>query len=428
MTRLFSDIASESDGDSDGSSDIAVAHKDYDVRGGGEILAERLARTFDCPLFVGHGDPSHQPAGSDLDIREIASDSWWHRLMDLGGAPRGIGHMLHWRDNAPEALADYDTIITSGNEPLWVMPRDQQTVVAYTHSTPRWMYDLYHESEGLIGRTYQQVQRRLYEGCAKRPDLWVANSDLVARRIHRYWNIPRAQIRVVYPPVDVDNYSPDLEPTQEYYLYVGRLAGHKRVDELVAAFQRLDAELVIAGEGPAERDLRAQASDNVRFEGYVSEPRKRELMAGAAAGLFPGANEDFGMVPIEYLAAGTPVITVREGFPEFQITNGRRADEGLRGYTYDRGAGNLRDAIRRFERDGTETTPAERHAFAQQFDREQFRDGMQAAVRAAQRDSEVIPSWVSGRRRAVGGQAAESEQPATVAPMQSVARPDGGEQ
>jgi len=363
--------------------EIAIAHKDYDVRGGGEILAEELARTFDAPLYVGHANEDNHPDQPDIDIHEIAPESRWHWLMDKGGAPRGIGHMMHWRDNAPEALADYETIVTSGNEPLWAMTRDEQTVVAYTHSTPRWMYDLYHDSEGFVGRTYQQVQRRLYEGTVKRPDLWVANSELIARRINKYWNIPEEQIRVVYPPVPTHEYDPALEPG-DYYLYLGRLAGHKRVEDVVKAFDQLDrdpefkSQLIVAGKGPEREHLETIAANTTEFAGFVSEQRKRELYAGAKALIYPAQNEDFGMVPIEAMAAGTPVIGVNEGFTKYQIQDGKN------GYTYVRKGGHLRECIRGFERNGVMWTSEEIAAFARaNFSVEQFHKGMQAAVEDA---------------------------------------------
>lgn len=369
------------------SHEIAIAHKDYDVRGGGEILVERMARAFDAPLFVGHGDPDNQPEGLDLDIREIAPDSRWHRLMDMGGAPRGIAHMMHWRDRAPEALGDYEIVITSGNEPLWYMPRDQQTVVAYTHSTPRWMYDLYHESDGFIGRTYQQAQRRLYEGVVKRPDLWVCNSDLVARRVRRYWAVPDEKIRVVYPPVNVDEFDPDDAPTQDFYLHLGRLAGHKRVDSIVDAWHEIDAPLKIAGTGPEREQLEVMAPDHVEFLGYVSEQRKRELMAAAKAHLYPCQNEDFGMVPIESMAAGTPVIGVREGFTQFQIQDGKT------GLTYEFGSGELVERVREFEHQGVSWSADQIAGFANRFNAGRFEREMKEIVREADQQARVIPEW-----------------------------------
>lgn len=371
--------------------DIAIAHKDYDVRGGGEVLAEHLARALGCPMYVGHGDPANQPTHSEVDIREIVPESRWHRLMDMGGAPRGIGHMMHWRDNAPPVLEEYDIVVTSGNEPLWAMTQDDQTVVAYTHSTPRWMYDLYHESEGFVGRTYQQLQRRLYEGTVKRPDVFVANSDVVARRISKYWNIPDGQIRVVYPPTPTHEYDPEDAETGDAYLYLGRLGAAKRVDDLLEAWQRIDAPLIVAGDGPERDRLEAMAPDNVSFTGFVSESRKRELYARAKALLYPPMNEDFGMVPIEAMAAGTPVIGVREGFTKHQLLH---RENGL---LFDRGVSNVRDAVQEFEANGVRWSERELSNWADHwFAEDRFVTEMQEIVSEVAADTRVEPPWKTG--------------------------------
>lgn len=365
---------------------LAIAHKDYDVRGGGERLAEELADTFDAPLIVGRRDPENVPERDDLEVVELEKSKLSAWAIDRGGPWRAFAYQNVWM--RPDELVDYDTVVLSGNEPLWYVPRDEQTIVAYTHSTPRFQYDLFHEGEGHINRLYNYVTRVLYEHNTRRPDLYVANSDLVARRIRRYWNIPADQIRVVYPPVDVHNYDPDLADTSDraVYVYVGRLCGHKRVDEVVEAFADMpDRELLIAGKGPARDELERKAADNVEFLGYVSEERKRELLAGAYGFIFPGANEDFGIAPIEAMAAGTPVIGVDEGFTKYQVL------EGKNGVLYDRGA--LGPALDRYEREGVSWDADRIHQFAQRFGVDRFREGMREAVAEAEARSTVIPPW-----------------------------------
>lgn len=337
------------------SDDIAIAHKDYDCRGGGEVFVRRLAEYLDAPIVTGRRNLANEP-DADLDIREIPLSGIERRLIDRGGLGRTAAYMLRW-PAAADQLAQYDTVITSGNEPLWWTPEDDQTVIAYTHSTPRYMYDLFNETtdfsglEGRLATMFYTAQRVLYETNVRRPDVWVANSELVARRMERYWNLASEQIEVVHPPVDTHEYSADAAATEDFYLYLGRLASAKQVDAVVRAFDGLDAALVVAGEG-AERDrLEAMAGENVRFEGFVSEQRKRELYSQARALIYPPLNEDFGMVPIEALAAGTPVLGVRDGFTRFQI------QDGGCGLLWDRG--DLRETIRRFERDGVAWSEAE---------------------------------------------------------------------
>jgi len=372
-------------------SDVVVAHKDYDVRGGGEILAEHLARGLDAPLVVGHGDESNQPVSTELDIRELAPESLWHRLADRGGACRAIAHMMLWRDAAPEALADFDTVVTSGNEPQWWMPREDQTWLAYCHSTPRWMYDRYHDIDGWLGRTATQAKRWLFEQeLSTGADLWVANSDIVARRMRRYWGIDDNDLRVVYPPVETAELSPDVEPTGDYYLSLGRLAETKRVSEAIRAANSRGLDLKIAGTGPREDHLEQLAGPTVEMLGWVGGARKRELLAGAKALLSCCRNEDFGIAPVEAMASGTPVITVAEGMPQHTVADGER------GVCYERGE--LEAAIDRFERDGVAWSDTELARWATaQFGADRFSDEMQTAVAEARERTRVEPA-LSDRR------------------------------
>ncbi len=378
------------------SKEIAVAHKDYDVRGGGEVLARHLTETFDAPMFVGRRNLENEPDDEPPDIREIdygpLPDWLAKRCIDAYGPLRSLAYQLVWQQQ--QELTEFDTVITSGNEPLWFVPEDHQTVLAYTHSTPRWQYDLFHDNDGVLSVGYNYVARVLYNHNVQRPDLFVANSDLVARRINQYWNIPWEQIEVVYPPVNTRDYTPEDAETGDEYLYLGRLAGHKRVDEVVAAFNDLgdDYQLVVAGRGPEGDALREQAGDNVEFLGFVDEQQKRELYARAKALVYPPQNEDFGMVPVEAMAAGTPVIGVEEGFTRYQVQDRKNGQLWQRD--------ELVDALREFERGGVAWTEQEIAEFAREnFSVERFRRGMRNAVKQAQERAAVEPEFDTPRGR-----------------------------
>jgi len=110
-------------------------------------------------------------------------------------------------------------------------------------------------------------------------------------------------------------------------------------------------------------------------------------MASATAHVYAPENEDFGMVPIESMAAGTPVIGVREGFTEYQV------QDGANGLLYDRGAENLADAVRRFERAGVSWAPNRIARFTTQFGIDAFREGMTDAIETARERARVVPSF-----------------------------------
>ncbi|MFC7166110.1 glycosyltransferase [Halospeciosus flavus] len=116
-------------------------------------------------------------------------------------------------------------------------------------------------------------------------------------------------------------------------------SNHISASELVDAVSGTDYKLRIAGTGSVEEDLRRRADDDVEFLGFVSEDRKRDLLARCDALLFNSEHEDFGIVPVEAFASGKPVIGVNEGFTKYQI------EEDVNGILFDRGVKNVRDAI-----------------------------------------------------------------------------------
>jgi glycosyltransferase involved in cell wall biosynthesis len=387
-----------------GDLDIAIAHKDYDVAGGGEILAERLGETFDATVYTGFVNDRNRPSGLSADVRGLWNDGLTNRLLERGGITRALLYMYLW-EHVPE-LHQQDVVIQSGNEPLWYVPLETQTTIAYTHSTPRLMYDMAPRLDNqpssrrgwikhLLGRWLTRSQREKYHHITNYPDHYIANSELVARRIKTYWNIPDEQISVVYPPTAVDEYGPQhADPhSDKFYLSINRLDTWKRTSEIIDAFHDLDADLRIAGRGPAKPNLKRQADgmDNVRFLGYVSDNEKKRLLANAAAVIYNPLNEDFGMVPIETLASGTPLVSVNDGFQRWQLTDGQTAvmyDCELQNPAVT--IRNLRAAVRRFEHDGVTLDSDELQAAAEPYRVDRFQREIREIVTAVV--NETLPA------------------------------------
>lgn len=361
------------DGDAESSLDdvsIAVAHEHYRYPGGGEHVAEHIAELFDAPIYAGIIRDGTLP-DKDIEFHEVFSGVK-KRLMDRSTFVRDFLYFLGWQYR-PE-LREYDVIIQSGNNPGWYVPEDDQVVVRYTHSTPRTAFDRFQEKgASRVVRTYGTVSRVLYQSNVTFPDRYVANSELVRYRLEKYWGIDDAP--VVYPPVPVEDFEP--APKGEFYLTYSRLMPNKRFEEMIDAFKRMpDRRLVVGGDGALRPDLEARAAgfDNIEFLGYMSESEKRDRVGRAKALVYAARNEDFGMVPVEAMAGGTPVIGVDEGYTRFQV------DDGRTGVLYDRGVEGLVDAVERFEREGVTAGPDEIAAEAAEYSVANFRRRLRRLV------------------------------------------------
>lgn len=373
------------------SRNLAIAHWGEHANGGGDRLAWELARVFnDAPFYVGWHDESIEP--KDIDTKQLIDGKLLERALKHGGFPRKLAHLLGWQLASP--LRDYDVLLTSGNEPLFYVPPDDQTWVAYIHHTNRRQSDQLTEVETKQLKSVRLLVhyaiRVAFDHNTHKPDLFIVNSEIVKRRIIRYWGVPENKIRVVYPPVDTDSYTPAASETEDYYVTLSRLDWHKDIDGIVRAFNDLDERLLIAGDGPERDRLENLAQDNVEFLGFVDETEKRQLLSSAKAFVFNGRDEDFGIAPIEALASGTPLLGVKEGMTQFQVI------EGKNGYRHTRSGSagpSLTDTIQRFESEGVEWSESEIAAFADRFSIEAFHNGIREAVAEAVSKADITPVW-----------------------------------
>lgn len=319
--------------------DYAVVHGNFSTRGGAERVAEHLARSLDAPLYIGFADRTTLTQ-DDIDYRPLFDGSL-SKLCNRGKL-RDAYHWWSWQ-HRPE-LTEYDALVISGNEASWYVPAEGQRIVRYIHHPPHTAYDYYHDrADSRLTRLYTFAIRAAINHTLPFVDDWIANSEVVSNRMEQYWNV---ESDVIYPPVDIDEYEPSPHDERvDYYLILSRLESRKRIDSVFPYFEdNPESTLRIAGEGSQREELESCAPENVIFEGYVSEPRKEELLRNTTALIMPTFKEDFGIVPIEAMACGTPVIGVKEGFTEHQIQHGKT------GYLYERGR--LNSAIGEFETDG----------------------------------------------------------------------------
>ena len=244
----------------------------------------------------------------------------------------------------------------------------------------RYLWDMYHdyrEHSGAYARLFMSLffhRLRQWDALSSlRVDRFVANSRNVAARIGKIY---RRESAVVYPPVDVDFFAQGATAGQGgYYLFFGQLESYKRADLAVAACTQARLPLVVLGEGRQEKRLRAVAGPTVRFAGRQSAESVRRWLQGARALLFPG-EEDFGIVPVEAMAAGCPVIAYGSGGA---LDTVKDEESGL--FFQDQTVDSLLDAISRFERIQKHFDPAILLKQAQRFSPEQFADGFREQVK-----------------------------------------------
>lgn len=217
-------------------------------------------------------------------------------------------------------LSDYDIIISNSHSiAKGVIATPDQFNICYCHSPMRYAWDMQFEylKEAELSRgvrswivRYVLHKMRLWDSVAsKRVDSFIANSSYIKRRISKAY---RRDSVVIHPPVDVSGFSL-VENKDDYFLTASRLVPYKKIELIVKSFGYMpDQRLVVIGDGPLLGNIKACAAKNVEILGYQSDAVLKKYMQRAKAFVF-AAKEDFGIIPVEAMACGTPVIAFGEG-------------------------------------------------------------------------------------------------------------------
>lgn len=327
---------------------IAIVHDWFDRPGGAEKVVEALLELFpEADLFALVDFFSKENRERYLHNKRVETSF----LQRLPGARKGFRNYLPLFPTAIESLdlSGYDCIISSS----WAVAKGVQKTsgqyhLSYCHTPIRYAWDLCEEyTEELPPVKKQLVQatlaylRRWDRRSASQVDCFLANSRYVAGRIARSYG---RSARVLYPPVEIERFTLHTGKRFNYYLTASRLVPYKKTRLIVDAFNRMPGKhLKVVGEGEEYERLRNLAGPNVEILGYRPEKELIKLMQQARAFVY-AALEDFGIVPVEAMACGTPVIALGQGGTAETVVEG---ETGILFPTQNVKA--IINAVRRFE-------------------------------------------------------------------------------
>ena len=293
---------------------IALVHDYLTQKGGAERVFELLCRHFpEADVFTSIYSPTESvDLGRDRNV-------YTTRLQKIPGSVKYFRLLAPFYFSAFREfdLQDYDLIISSTTSfAKAVRKRPDATHICFCHNITRFLWDTdtylrqyqdFKKIYPILKPIFKQM-RNIDLKHAGNPDFYVANSSTVVKRIEEVYKRPAQRINF---PIEADNFV-FSEEKEDFYLVSARLISYKRVDLIVEAFNWLGLPLLIIGNGPERKHLEEKALDNIAFLGHVSDAERAHLM-GKAQAVIVAALEDYGLVPIEANASGTPVISFGAG-------------------------------------------------------------------------------------------------------------------
>jgi len=358
---------------------VALVHDWLTGTRGGEKVLRELAILFpDATLFTLFRFPGTVPGEIErLDIRTTF-------LQRLVSPARDYRNLLPLFFPAAESwdLAGHDLVISSSHCVAKNAKKGRGAVhVCYCHTPVRYLHDQFEDYfrgrpgwVRALGRAARLPLAAWDERAVRRVDAFLANSENVRGRIRRFYGKDAA---VVFPPADTGFYAPGPSAPRRGFLVVSALAPYKRLEDAIEAANQNRWALTVAGFGPEEARLKRLAGETVRFAGTSTDEELRDLYRTAEAVLMPG-EEDFGIVPVEAQACGTPVVAFGRGGATETVADGHT------GVLYaEQGPDGLAAGIERLR--GLRLDPRDAVRNAARFSRERFREEFSRALESALR-------------------------------------------
>lgn len=294
---------------------IALVH-DYLVQyGGAERVLEAFCEIFpDAPIYTMVYD--EKATNGAFGKRKIHT-SFLQKIPLISSHHRAYPLLMPIAIESFD-LSGYDVVFSDSNSYAKGAITGQNTLhISYCHTPMRYAWDDCHRHINdfnyskitrkfvPLGMNYLRVWDKI---SSDRPDKYIANSKFVSARIKKYYH---KDAQVIHPPVNIENFHV-ADKTEDYYLLIGRALPYKRFDIVIKAFNDLGFPLKIIGKGPEIKQLKKIASDNIEFLGYLNDKEVAAFYSKAKALIFP-SEEDFGIIPLEAMASGRPVIAYRGG-------------------------------------------------------------------------------------------------------------------
>lgn len=294
---------------------IAIFHETFAQNGGAERVVESLARLLpEADLF------------SSLVVQERLSSYLYERRISctwMQHLPLLKRFFRHYFALYPFAVASirldsYDLVLSSCfGFAKGIRKAPGALHVCYCHTPPRWLWrtDDFVRREQLnpmarvILFAFNCLMRPFDVRSSRRPDYFIANSEVVAERIFRLYG---RDAYVIHPPVEIERFTVSDSPPKDCFLVVSRLSAYKRIDLAIEACNALHASLKIIGDGPELKHLQNLAGPTIEFMGRLSDCQVAQQLTQCRALLFPG-EEDFGIAPLEAAASGRPVVAYAAG-------------------------------------------------------------------------------------------------------------------
>ncbi len=225
-------------------------------------------------------------------------------------------------------LEEYDLILSSSHcVAKGVITHSNQLHISYIHTPVRYAWDLYFRylEEGGLNKGLKSIlvkyflhKLRIWDiSTINRVDHYIANSHYIANRIKKIYG---KESDVIYPPVDINKFKL-CENKEEFYLTASRLVPYKKIDLIVETFSQTNKRLIVVGDGPEMQKIKSKAKKNIEILGYQPDDVLIDLMQKAKAFVF-AAEEDFGILPVEAQACGTPVICLAKGGARETVLDG----------------------------------------------------------------------------------------------------------